>query len=167
MKRGLYCLCTVLFGLTLNAGPHRKTDNLPLSASSATLDSSTTLLQEGWSAVAAARYLDARAAWWESWPKSQRDHQTVCVSCHTMLPYALARPKLRGALNDGNTPEPEREMLRHLRTRVSLWSQVQPYYLDSKSGPGKSKESRSTESVLNALILASYDVGQEHLDSLT
>src|SRR5438309_1994089 len=42
-----------------------------------------------WSPEAAARYLDSRAAWWQSWPKSQRDHETVCVSCHTMLPYAL------------------------------------------------------------------------------
>ncbi len=122
---------------------------------------------ETWNPGAAAKYLDARATWWESWPSSQRDHGTVCVSCHTMLPYAFARPKLSTSLHDGSTPTPEREMLEHLRKRVSLWSEVQPYYLDASAGPGKSRESRSTESVLNALILSSYASQGGHLDPLT
>lgn len=117
-----------------------------------------------WSAAAAAQYLDHRAAWWESWPKSQRDHETVCVSCHTVLPYALARPKLRAALDERDVPAPERSILENVKKRVSLWNEVQPYYSDAKSGPGKSKESRSTEAVLNALLLASDAAGQKRLD---
>lgn len=119
-----------------------------------------------WSAVAAAKYLDSRATWWESWPASQRDHQTVCVSCHTMLPYALSRRKLRIALNE-EISGPERTIIQSVQKRVALWGEVQPYYLDAKSGPGKSKESRSTEAVLNALILAGSSAGQKHLDPIT
>jgi hypothetical protein len=58
-------------------------------------------------------------------------------------------------------------MLQNVRKRVSLWSEVQPYYLDEKSGPGKSKESRSTEAVLNAFVLASEDRRDGHLSPLT
>jgi hypothetical protein len=50
-----------------------------------------TPVSHNWNAEAAAHYLDNRAAWWETWPAAQRDHQTVCVSCHTILPYALSR----------------------------------------------------------------------------
>ncbi len=120
-----------------------------------------------WNQAAAAKYLDTRAAWWESWPKSQRDHDTVCISCHTMLPYALSRPKLSTALNEREVPAPERAMLGNLQKRVAHWGEMEPYYLDSKAGPGKSKESRSTESVVNALILASRSAGQKHLDPWT
>ena len=120
-----------------------------------------------WSAKAAAKYLDSRAAWWETWPPAQRDHQTVCVSCHTMLPYALSRPKLSAALKEQEMPAPESIMIGNLRKRVSLWSEVQPYYLDATSGKGKSRESRSTESVLNALVLASNSANQKHLDAIT
>lgn len=58
-------------------------------------------------------------------------------------------------------------MLSNVRKRVALWNEVQPYYLDAKSGPGKSRESRSTESVLNALVLSSEDHRSGHLSTLT
>jgi squalene-hopene/tetraprenyl-beta-curcumene cyclase len=50
----------------------------------------------------------------------------------------------------------ERQLLDNVTKRVRLWSQVQPFYLD-KDGDPKSSESRGTEAVLNALILASYN----------
>jgi len=53
---------------------------------------------KSWDRKAAAAYLDARMNWWESWSSAKRDHETFCVSCHTSLPYALARPALRSAL---------------------------------------------------------------------
>src|SRR5882757_1300078 len=118
-----------------------------------------------WSATAAAKYLDQRAAWWETWPASQRDHQTVCVSCHTILPYVLARPKLSALLAETNVAAPERAVLENVKKRVSLWQEVKPYYSDEKSGAGKSKESRSTEAVLNALVLAANARGEKHLDA--
>ena len=47
-----------------------------------------------WDQQAAARYLDSRETWWQGWDHAKRDHDTVCVSCHTQVPYALARPEL-------------------------------------------------------------------------
>ena len=120
-----------------------------------------------WNASAAARYLDGRAKWWVSWPAAQRDHETVCVSCHTMLPYALSRPVLSVRLHQTEVPGPEQVMLAAIRKRVAMWPQVAPYYNDAQSGPGKSRESRSTESVLNALVLASMDANQGHLSAIT
>jgi squalene-hopene/tetraprenyl-beta-curcumene cyclase len=120
-----------------------------------------------WNAAAAAKYLDGRAAWWETWPNSQRDHETACVSCHTILPYTLSRFKLSGTLDEKAVPGPEQSILRNVQKRVSLWKEVEPFYSDAKSGPNKSRDSRSTESVLNALVLASNSADQQRLDPLT
>lgn len=120
-----------------------------------------------WNQTAAARYLDSREIWWQSWPPSQRDHNTVCVSCHTVLPYALSRPLLHAALKEEEPALPERILLDNVRKRVTLWNEVEPYYLDARSGPGKSVQSRATEAVLNALILSSYDSQTGHLSAVT
>ncbi len=58
-------------------------------------------------------------------------------------------------------------MLASIEKRVRLWKDVQPFYLDAKSGPGKEVESRDAESVLNALILASYDRRTARLSETT
>ena len=109
-----------------------------------------------WNQKAAAAYLDRRAEWWMAWPVAARDHQTFCISCHTALPYALARPVLRMALGE-QTPSPnERRLLDNVIKRVRLWDQEAPFYAD-QVGARKSLQSRGTESVLNALILASSD----------
>jgi hypothetical protein len=47
---------------------------------------------------AAAVYLDKRLDWWVHWPSAARNHDTSCVSCHTVLPYALARPEFHRVL---------------------------------------------------------------------
>ncbi len=111
-----------------------------------------------WNRDAAAAYLDSRMAWWAAWPSAARDHDTFCVSCHTSLPYALARPALRAALHEQAASPNERKFLDNLTKRVSIWADAQPFYNDAKSGVPKSAEARSTEAVLNALILARYDV---------
>lgn len=108
-----------------------------------------------WNRAKAARYLDARAAWWQAWPKAQRDEDTACISCHTMLPYALSRPLLRTALNEPAAQPPETRMIADASRRVKDWAKIQPYYSDEKFGAGKTAESRSTEAVLNALVLVS------------
>ena len=51
----------------------------------------------------------------------------------------------------------ERRILENVRKRVRLWKEVAPFYTDADRGEYKTVESRGTESVLNALILASYD----------
>lgn len=106
-----------------------------------------------WDPKQAAVYLDGRMDWWESWQPAARDHDTFCVSCHTALTYALARPALRSTLEEKEPNAVERKLLANVSKRVSLWQDVQAYYSD-KSGPGKSAESRSSEAVLNALVLA-------------
>jgi squalene-hopene/tetraprenyl-beta-curcumene cyclase len=110
-----------------------------------------------WNKQAAARHLDARMEWWLSWPNAARDHGTACVSCHTALPYALARPALRASLGEHDLAAPERTQLEHVVTRVRLWKEVEPFYPDQTRGLPKTSESRGTEAVLNALILATRD----------
>ncbi|HWW19008.1 MAG TPA: hypothetical protein VNY81_10320 [Candidatus Saccharimonadales bacterium] len=110
-----------------------------------------------WDQKAAAAYLDQRAGWWMEWPKAARDHETFCVSCHTALPYALSRPALRQGLAEQAPSPNERRLLDNVTKRVRLWKEVAPFYSDADRGAYKSVESRGTESVLNALILASND----------
>jgi squalene-hopene/tetraprenyl-beta-curcumene cyclase len=113
---------------------------------------------ESWDAAKAAAYLDGRMDWWAAWPSAARDRQTFCVSCHTSLPYALGRPALRTALAEQGPSAGERRFLENIGRRVSLWAEVEPFYNDAKSGVPKSAEARATESVLDALVLARYQV---------
>ena len=108
-----------------------------------------------WNRQAAASYLDGRMTWWAAWPNAARDHDTFCISCHTTLAYALGRPALRSALGEQGPSAPERKFLDNLTKRVSMWNEVLPFY-NEKSGPAKAVESRNTEAVLNALVLARY-----------
>ena len=113
----------------------------------------------GWDRDGAARYLDERMQVWFANGKKLRtgDAETVCVSCHTTLPYALARPALRRAMHvSGLTPQ-EIRLLGETSRRVETYSDHQPLYDHSQS---KITESRGTEAVLNALILASADAAQ-------
>ncbi|HKO05519.1 MAG TPA: hypothetical protein VJW51_12255 [Candidatus Acidoferrales bacterium] len=120
-----------------------------------------------WDPRAAASYLDQRESWWMEWPKAARDHDTFCVSCHTAVPYALARPALRKALGEQAPSENERRLLDNVAKRVRLWKEVAPFYTDADRGAYKTVESRGTESVLNALILASNDAQSGRLSSDT
>ncbi len=113
--------------------------------------------QESWDARAAAAYLDARQSWWSSWQTAARDHQTACVSCHTALPYALARTALGDALRESDMPSAQRKAVDDVIKRVRLWKEVEPFYPDQTRGLPKTSESRGTESVLNAVILATRD----------
>ena len=110
-----------------------------------------------WNARAAAAYLDGRQTWWLGWPNAARDHNTSCVSCHTALPYALARPALRAELGESDLPAPERKLVDNVVKRVRLWKEVEPFYPDQSRGLPKTSESRGTEAVMNALILATHD----------
>ncbi|PYV42736.1 MAG: hypothetical protein DMG06_13050 [Acidobacteria bacterium] len=118
-----------------------------------------------WNDQAAAAYLDRRLDWWMGWSVAARDHETFCVSCHTAVPYAMARPALRAALVERAPSTIERKLLDNVTKRVRLWKEVQPFYSDETSGVPKTAESRGTESVLNALILAGYDGPTGHLSS--
>lgn len=117
-----------------------------------------------WNSKRAAAYLDGRETWWSRWPVSLRDHDTYCVSCHTALPYALARPALGNLLHEERPPKQDTELLENVRRRVRLWTQEEPYYQDSV-GPHKASQSHGTEAVVNALVMVSTDAGTGRLSS--
>ena len=110
-----------------------------------------------WDAQHAAAYLDARQTWWRGWPNAARDHDTVCVSCHSALPYALARPALRTRLNEHGPSPNESKLVADVVKRVRAWKDMEPWYPDQTRGLPKTAESRGTESVINAIVLVRRD----------
>jgi squalene-hopene/tetraprenyl-beta-curcumene cyclase len=72
------------------------------------------------------------------------------------VPYILARPALRRVSGEQEQTPAEQKILNDVRTRVRDWKVIEPYY-DDASGTGKTAQSRGTESVLNALTLATFD----------
>jgi len=136
-------------------------------ASDKTIPASDKTAMAGWDFRAAARYLDGREDWWKGWDHAKRDHGTQCVSCHTQAPYALARPALRSALGERDISDEEKAMLAGVEKRVQNWDEMLPFYSDEKYGAGKERESRNAESVLNAVILSSYDAQRGRQSELT
>src|SRR5215831_13403863 len=128
-------------------------------------DKPETKKANSWDPKAAAAYLDRRQSWWMEWPRTQRDHETFCVSCHTAVPYALSRSALRTTLAERAPSPNEQRLLDNVTKRVRLWKEVEPFYKDADRGPYKSVESRGTESVLNALILSSRDAQRGQLSN--
>jgi len=120
-----------------------------------------------WRSQAAAGYLDGRLDWWLHWPNAARDHDTTCISCHTAAPYAIARPALRRILGQRDPAAPERVMIAGVVKRVAMWNEVEPFYPDQTRGLPKSSESRGTEAILNALVLAARDAATGTLTSDT
>jgi squalene-hopene/tetraprenyl-beta-curcumene cyclase len=99
---------------------------------------------EPWSPRSAAAYLDGRAAWWMTWKPAMRDQGTFCISCHTTMPYALARPALDAAAGAGGT---DARLVAAIGKRVREWKELE----------GKTPEAQGSEVVLNALVLAGLD----------
>ncbi|HKV98892.1 MAG TPA: hypothetical protein VJN96_03660 [Vicinamibacterales bacterium] len=136
---------------------------LALAMSSATARNRSPAGPLEWDAKAAASYLDGRAEWWTTWQSAKRDHGTFCISCHTTLPYALARPALRRALGEPEPAATETKILGNLITRARMWRDIEPFYPDQTRGVPKTSESRAIESVMNALVLARRDAELRHL----
>jgi squalene-hopene/tetraprenyl-beta-curcumene cyclase len=105
-----------------------------------------------WRPAAAAGYLDRRAQAWLDWPEAARGQGTVCISCHTALPYLLVREDLGRFTGSAAVPAPQQQLLASVRTRVQLAQRLPPYY-----GAGMTSAALGTEAVLNALILAHED----------
>jgi squalene-hopene/tetraprenyl-beta-curcumene cyclase len=126
-------------------------------------DTSAPIARSGpWSAKAAADYLDSRVSWWIDWSHAGRDHHTFCVSCHTVVPYVMVRPDLRGDLAEQAPSSIERTVLENVTERVRMWETVEPFY-----GGVHARESRGTEAVLNALILVVGEAASGALSSDT
>lgn len=122
---------------------------------------------ESWDPKSAAAYLDQRETTWVEWPSAARDHGTFCVSCHTAVPYIMSRPALRSALAETAPSFNERKLLENVAKRVQLWNVTDPYYSDKEYQGSKAAESRGTEAVLNALVLANNDAQNGHLSGVT
>lgn len=112
-----------------------------------------------WNRAAAAAYLDYRMDEWFARGDKLRtgEGRTTCVSCHTVIPYALARPALRQAMRVATPTVQEARLADETSRRVSTYDAHQLLYDHDE---GKKGESRGTEAVLYALILASADAGQ-------
>jgi squalene-hopene/tetraprenyl-beta-curcumene cyclase len=158
MRSSAFCACLLLAGSVAGIGLWRAA---PVRGASKTPSIPS------WNRQAAASYLDSREVWWQDWPRAQKDHGTICISCHTVVPYAMARPALRQELSETEMAAPEKIMMDSVEKRVSHWSEMIPFYSDAVHGPGKTAESHATEAVLNAVILASYDARQGHLRAIT
>jgi squalene-hopene/tetraprenyl-beta-curcumene cyclase len=110
-----------------------------------------------WDTDAAARYLDHAEERWATWPRASLEQGTFCVSCHTAALYAVARPALRAHINDKNASSGEIKLIDNVLKRLNAWNEIAPYYPDQRFGLPKTSESRGSEAVINALVLAARD----------
>lgn len=112
-----------------------------------------------WDREGAAKYLDERMDVWFEKAKKLRTgrEKTACISCHTTVPYVMARPALRRAMKIGEPAPQEARLIDEITRRVADNDAHQPFYDHTES---KKTESRGTESVLNALMLACADAAQ-------
>src|SRR5262245_55236246 len=142
------CFCILLTGIAINGFTARS--GVPRDERVAAT---------GWDRDGAAKYLDERMELWFTTAKKLRTGQseTACVSCHTTIPYVLARPALRRAMGVNSATPQERRLVEEVTRRVESYDPHQPLYDFNES---KKTESRGTEAVLNALILASADAAQ-------
>lgn len=79
----------------------------------------------------------------------------------------MARPALRKTLDESAPSPGERKLLDNVIKRVRMWHDVEPFYPDALRGVPKTAESRGTESIMNAMILANYDVPSGKLSADT
>jgi squalene-hopene/tetraprenyl-beta-curcumene cyclase len=122
--------------------------------------------EASWNKDLAAKYLDERGqVWLESFPAAERGvgtTKTSCVSCHTLAPYALARPALRKLTGEREPTEYEKRHLAAARKRVENWKDLDTpqFQLLYDFSERKKKESWGTEAVLNSFVLAFDDCNQ-------
>ena len=112
-----------------------------------------------WDKEAAAKFLDDRMDLWFQKARKLRTGQgtTTCVSCHTVVPYALARPALRKATGVAQPTPQEAKLLDETLRRVDTYGSHEPLVED------KAEQSRGTEAVLNLFILSGEDARQNRL----
>lgn len=121
-----------------------------------TLFAALPLLAGDWNPRLAAEYLDARQEKWLSWPNAKQPDGTYCVSCHTSIPYLLARPSLRRALGESGPTIHETKLFENLRAHVASY--------DSKAGD--TKTGTSVDAVLGTTMLALKNEGAAFSDEL-
>jgi len=150
-RLGLVYVCGMKFHGVMLAWPLLAASVAPSLGSSE--DSSpvepSVLAQQAWQ-TAAGKYLDDRMdLWFVKANKLQSgEAKTSCVSCHTGLPYVMARPALRRALGVSQPTVQETKLLEETLRRVETYGSHELLFKD------KEDQSRGTEAVLNLLVLA-------------
>src|SRR5260221_13858916 len=76
-----------------------------------------TRASEKWDPARAATYLDARQEAWFAWPRAASP-DGPCISCHTGMPYLLARPALRKLLHESTPTMYEKGLLSRLQSHA-------------------------------------------------
>ena len=115
-----------------------------------------------WDTTMAGEYLDRRGEAWfnfDSAHRGQGSSTSSCVSCHSLLPYALARPVLRRLSNENVPTKLETKILEQTKRRVANWDRLdtEKFQLLYDFDDDKKKQSRGTEAILNALLLSIDD----------
>src|SRR6266516_8060361 len=70
--------------------------------------------RKSWKPEEARKYLDERQKAWFAFSSADRgegETRTSCVSCHTVLPYAMARPVLRQLVGAVTATDQEKKLL--------------------------------------------------------
>jgi squalene-hopene/tetraprenyl-beta-curcumene cyclase len=115
------------------------------------------LASADWNPQRAAAYLDSRQETWFAWRASQHASGGRCLSCHTGLPYLLARPALRRALGESKPTLHEIGLLDGVRTRLTKTTPQEFLPNRKESAHPLAAEQLGVESVLGALLLALED----------
>jgi hypothetical protein len=116
-----------------------------------------------WNPKLAEQYLDARQKAWVAWPTAMASG-VACVSCHTGLPYLLARPALRRALGESSPTLYEGVLVASMRATVirtdsnDLFHGLKGPIVDQVYG---------AQVVLSALVLAMDDAPRGRLSPET
>ena len=115
-----------------------------------------------WDQAGATHYLDSRQQEWFKFGSANRgegETKTTCVSCHSLLPYALARPALRRISGEDLPTKLEASILAQVKSRVANWDRLDtpPFQLYYDFDEDKKKQSRGTEAIFYALLLSLDD----------
>ncbi len=114
-----------------------------------------------WNPALAAQYLDSREKAWFAWPPATASG-VPCVSCHSSLPYLLARPALRQALGENSPTLYEDVLLDGVRATV-FKKEAKTFSPDLK-GPAADRVF-GAQAVLAALLLATDDAPRGRLSA--
>jgi hypothetical protein len=112
--------------------------------------------QSDWDRPAAAQYLDDRINLWfgRATQLQTGEGKVTCISCHTVVPYLLARPALRKAMQITEPTSQEARLLDNITRRVETG------FNRASMSDAKHGGQHGTEEVLNALILARHDADE-------
>lgn len=105
--------------------PFRSCSEFTPSSARATFGGENT--PESWDKTRASQYLDRRGEDWFKFGgayRGQGTSTTSCVSCHSLLPYALARPVLRRLSHASQPTRWETKILEQTKQRVANWDRL-------------------------------------------